>query len=171
MRSYKEDKKPVRTEPLKEFVRILNLISIYTSELAVVVAVIQYFDGHLEEGSIEERKQADGLIKKLNKLFSELDKVCASLENGMNLSVAEKQDELDEAKIAISSIRDNMLELWELRNAGRTQKDNDVIHSITLKLFSHIAGAIKRLQKYVNKFNLTSPTKLKFNVKWTALPK
>lgn len=169
--SLEEDKKPVKTESLKAFVRRLDVMSTYLNELAAVVAVMQYFDGQLYEGSIEQRKHANKLIEELIKLLSELDNVKLYVSNDVNLSISEKQRELTHAKGTVNSLHDRMLALWELRNTGRTRKDNDIIRGTTLKLFASIVKGIKDLQKYVNDFNEVSLIKLKFNVKWTALPK
>lgn len=171
MRICKEDKKLVRSESLKTFVDRLTDLAFAVNELFMIVTAIQYFDGHLEEGSVEERKRAGVLIKEIIRLTSELKNTELSLKNDANLNVIQKQSKLDLAKENIMVIRRAMLELWDLKNTGKTQKDNDILHGISLKLFTGIAEVIKDLQNYVKDFNKTSLTKLKFSIKWTDLPK
>jgi hypothetical protein len=159
---------------LKKIAEILNSIYRATRDLGMKLAGMKMLDliHHLDEGTLADREFVQQKIMELQASITELDKVELIFKpEDIQTSFEQKQTALNQASIDIHPIRQNMLDIWSMRNSGETEEDNKKIHVLINIMFKRIGTAIKKIQDYVIVFNRSSARKLRFNVKWTPLPK
>lgn len=157
---------------LKNLARILGKTAIFLRQLERELTIISFSEGYFEEGTSADREFVRKKLEELQSLISELDEVNLLFnQEDIQSSFNEKQSALNKAMDRIMSIRSNMLSIWSMRNSGGSVEDNEKIQYLINKLFKNINDLIREIKVYVTEFNQNSVKKLKFNVKWTSLPK
>ena len=137
-----------------------------------ILIIFNFSESYFEEGTSADREFVRNKLEELQSLISELDEVNLLFnQEDIQSSFNEKQSALNKAMDRIMSIRSNMLSIWAMRNSGESVEDNEKIQYLINKLFKNINDLIREIKVYVTEFNQNSVKKLKFNVKWTSLPK
>ena len=149
---------------------LLAGISTLLSQLSRGLAILQFHEGYLKEGTVEDRAYVEDKIKKLQPLINQLDKVKSLFDLKESIPHAEIQMELNLSTVNLKAIRGNMLDIWSMRNKGGTEKDNKKIQDLINLLFKNINLLLGQILTYVTEYNRINETKLAFKVKWGKLP-
>ena len=170
----KEDRKPIM-DTISAFQRIVELfcmISVSFNQLERTLAILNFSEGYLGEGTIADRRFVQEKIIELQSYTTELDKIYFFFkQEDIQTSFEQKQYELNKANVPVSTIRKTMISILSMQKSGITDDDNKKIKELIGIMFTNVNKVIKDIQNYVKVFNKKSARKLVFNVKWTPLPK
>ena len=167
-----EEKKTTRTKTEQSLYNISELlfkIATELGELSQGLALRQYREYYLKEGSPADRKFVEDRIKKLQPLIKYLKDTRLILKPSENNNYTDMQNALTTAQASIKEIRTYMIEIWSMRNSGDSPKENTTIQKIINNLFVEIKTHLTTIQTFVNAYNSQNILRLKFKVIWTKI--
>ena len=165
-----EDRRyPKAIDSLKEVSSLTVKLFVYLGKLERALSTIMVKHMMNEKVLQEEEKDVLKLLSEIQSFIDQLDRVILLFKAGDITPPQALQKELDEIKDNLEIAKQNLKDLWELRNENNLENYNIAIQRLAEKAHRTVVTLLKKIEKYVNDYNKENLKKLNFKLKWTKL--